>query len=208
MKWFISSVHYFASVARPPDHHHILKPISITAKSLWANGSSLWYGFTRGLAVGIAGKHMLPLCSVKRVCWYKLRDAIFCYWCCFSQILHPRKKKEKNLCIFLLDSKAFAKPAFPACSAHWASACLFCFGCSNLHSVSSHCVDFKVTKGSSCIFCKSGCKQVWITHVLLLCPPLSLFFCLFLRFRLASRMIWDPFKDPIWCVPASSKPTT
>ena len=46
---------------------------------LWANGSSLWYGFTRGLAVGIAGKHMLPLCSVKGVCWYKLRDAIFCY---------------------------------------------------------------------------------------------------------------------------------
>lgn len=169
-------------------------------------GSCLWYGFTRGLAIGTAGKHVLPSALWKGcagINWgmpSSVTDVVFHRYCI------PEKKT--NLCIFLLDSQVFAKPAFPACSAHWASACLFCFGCSNLHSVSSHCVDFKVTKGSSCIFFKSGCKQVGITHVLLFCPPLSLLFCLFLRFRLASRMIWDPFKDSIWCVPASSKPTT
>lgn len=123
----------------------------------------------------------------------------------FRSHLYPRNLRGKKKGAYFFSLAKCLQSASPACSVHSGSVCLFCFGCSNLHSTSSPCVDIKVTLGSSCIFCKSGCKQVWITHVIWLCPPPSVwggFFWIYISIRNY------PFEDPISYFPASNKLAT
>lgn len=149
---------------------------------------------------------MLFLCYGKWVQSCKTSNDIFFLLATsvFTAIYIPQKNYINKFVPISSPQRSVCKACLPSLFCTPASACPFCFGCSTLPRISSPCVDFKVVLGSSCIFCKSGCKQVRITHVILLCPPPFLF-RFFFRFILASKIIPDPFKDPVSYFPASSK---